>query len=55
MNLSTDCYGEMTSILRQEMFKHKDGKILSVLEGGYHLEHLAESVYAHLKALVMPV
>jgi acetoin utilization deacetylase AcuC-like enzyme len=55
MNLSTKCYGQMTLILREEMLKHNDGKLLSVLEGGYHLEHLAESVYAHLEALVLSI
>jgi len=50
MKLSSECYGEMTRLLRSAMQKYNDGKILSVLEGGYHLNHLAESVFAHLQA-----
>ncbi len=52
MELSTDCYREMTRLLRKEMKQFNGGKILSVLEGGYHHENLAESVVAHLEALV---
>lgn len=52
MKLSTQCYFEMTRLLRSAIQKHNDGKLLSVLEGGYHLNHLAESVYAHLKGLI---
>jgi acetoin utilization deacetylase AcuC-like enzyme len=28
-----------------------DGKLVSTLEGGYELEALADSVYAHVEAL----
>lgn len=52
MKLSTNCYYKMTQILRSAMQEHDSGKILSVLEGGYHLNHLAESVFAHLKAFI---
>lgn len=51
MKLSTECYGEMTRILRAAMQKYNGGRILSVLEGGYHLNHLAESVFSHLQEL----
>lgn len=50
MMLSTDCYFEMTEKLVNAMKNHGN-KILSVLEGGYHLNHLADSVFAHLSAL----
>ena len=52
MKLSTECYYKMTKLLKAAMLDHNGGKILSVLEGGYHLNHLAESVFAHLKAFV---
>jgi acetoin utilization deacetylase AcuC-like enzyme len=52
MKLSTECYGEMTKLLHSAMQEHNGGKILSVLEGGYHLSHLAESVFTHLQAFV---
>jgi acetoin utilization deacetylase AcuC-like enzyme len=42
----------MTRMLRREMKQHHSGKILSVLEGGYHHHNLAESVLAHLEALI---
>ena len=53
MKLSTKCYGEMTRLLRAAMRQHNGGRILSVLEGGYHLNHLAESVFSHLNAFIM--
>jgi acetoin utilization deacetylase AcuC-like enzyme len=31
--------------------KHADGRIVSVLEGGYDLSALSRSVVAHIKAL----
>lgn len=52
MQVSTEGYREMTRLLRGEMQTISSGKILSVLEGGYHHRHLAESVLAHLEALV---
>jgi acetoin utilization deacetylase AcuC-like enzyme len=32
--------------------KHAKGRIVSVLEGGYHLEGLARSVAAHVETLM---
>lgn len=52
MTLSTGAFREMTRMLRREMKQQHGGKILSVLEGGYHHHNLAESVLAHLEALV---
>ncbi|RMG67582.1 MAG: histone deacetylase [Calditrichaeota bacterium] len=52
MQLSTEGFARMTRLVRQEMDNLVPGRILSVLEGGYHLRHLAESVMAHLKELV---
>ncbi len=52
MNLSTEGYREMTRSVRREMKTFGDGRILSVLEGGYHHQNLAASVLAHLEALV---
>ncbi|MGH1366783.1 MAG: histone deacetylase family protein [Calditrichia bacterium] len=51
MQLSTEAFAEMTLLLRKTLQPLNGGKILSVLEGGYHQRNLAESVYAHLKAL----
>ncbi len=45
--LQTEDYAEMT-----RMVKHlAGGKIVSLLEGGYHLQALGESAVAHFKAL----
>ncbi len=52
MLLSTEAFREMTRMVRKEMQAINGGKILSVLEGGYHHKNLAESVQAHLEALV---
>ncbi len=52
MQVSTNCYREMTRLVRQAMREINGGKILSVLEGGYHHHNLADSVQAHLEALV---
>jgi acetoin utilization deacetylase AcuC-like enzyme len=52
MALSANAFREMTRMLRGEMKQLNGGKILSVLEGGYHHHNLAESVLAHLKALI---
>ena len=51
MQLSTSCFAKMTTLLRDTLRPINGGKILSVLEGGYNQQNLAESVYAHLEAL----
>ncbi|RMF55849.1 MAG: histone deacetylase [Calditrichaeota bacterium] len=51
MELSTEAYRKMTEMLKEVMETINGGKILSMLEGGYHLSHLSESVAAHLEAL----
>lgn len=51
MALSTAGFAEMTRRVRRAMQEFNGGKILSVLEGGYHRPNLAESVLAHLEAL----
>jgi len=50
--LTTGAYGEMTRRLRAVADNHCDGKVVSFLEGGYDLDALAESVEAHLDALL---
>ena len=51
INLGTDSFAIFTQYLREVADKFSNGKIISVLEGGYHLRALAESVDAHLHAL----
>src|SRR5262245_61319520 len=51
MSLTEKGYAEMTEILRQAADRHCDGRIISLLEGGYDLKALSASVEAHLRAL----
>lgn len=45
-------YGWLTGVLRGVARRHAQGRILSVLEGGYELHALGRSVVAHLRALL---
>ncbi len=49
--LADQVFGEVTRIVSDLATSHCEGKIVSLLEGGYHLEHLPMSVNAHLEAL----
>jgi acetoin utilization deacetylase AcuC-like enzyme len=51
INLSTDCFGWMTERLLEAADQHAGGRLISVLEGGYHLERLADCVTLHLALL----
>ena len=50
--VSSDLFGWLTRRLREVTDHHCGGKIVSVFEGGYNLVALADSVEAHLTALV---
>ena len=51
LGLESSDFGELTRIVQQLASNYCDNKIVSVLEGGYHLEALAESVEVHLQQL----
>ncbi|MBN1883987.1 MAG: histone deacetylase [Candidatus Krumholzibacteriota bacterium] len=51
-SVSSAIFGWLTRRLRETADRHCGGRIVSVLEGGYDLDALAESVEAHLLALV---
>ena len=51
MNVSSECYGEMTRLLTQAADEVCEGRIVSMLEGGYNHSALAESVLSHIRAL----
>ena len=51
MNLTEKGYSALTSIVREAARRHCDGRVISLLEGGYNLEAIAGSVEAHLLAL----
>ena len=50
--LDDDDFAELTGILRELAGTTAQGRVISVLEGGYNLEGLAAAVEAHLGALV---
>ena len=52
LNLETESFGWMTDAMLDVAKRHSDGKLVSVLEGGYDLQATAESVALHLSRLV---
>jgi acetoin utilization deacetylase AcuC-like enzyme len=52
INLETADYGWLTGKLCDIADQHCQGRIISVLEGGYHLEALRDSVRAHLLGMM---
>lgn len=51
--LTSEFFGEMTSMLCEIASQYCKGRIVSVLEGGYNLQALKESVTIHLKELAV--
>jgi acetoin utilization deacetylase AcuC-like enzyme len=51
MQVSEFGFGKMTRLLVEFATKHCQGRIISMLEGGYSLSGLQTSVFEHLKAL----
>jgi acetoin utilization deacetylase AcuC-like enzyme len=51
LGLVEDDYAWITARLREVAARHAQGRIVSCLEGGYHLSALARSVAAHLRVL----
>ena len=52
MRVTTEGFAELTRIVKQMAEEHCQGRLVSVLEGGYHLDSLAASVEAHLRNLM---
>jgi len=52
MGLTEDGYAELTRLVVQIAQRHCNGRVLSSLEGGYHLTSLSASVERHLMALL---
>ncbi len=52
INLVEEDYAWITSKLKEIANKYAQGKIISVLEGGYALSALGRSVVAHIKAML---
>lgn len=51
MNVTEAGYGELTRRIVECAERHCDGRVFSLLEGGYDMEGLAASVAAHVAAL----
>jgi acetoin utilization deacetylase AcuC-like enzyme len=51
IQLTEDSFAEMTNMMMEIASKYCNGKIISVLEGGYDLQALARSVEKHVHAL----
>ena len=52
LNLGSDDFLWVTQLIKEFSEDTADGKIISLLEGGYNLPALAESVNLHLKGLI---
>ncbi|MHB1035291.1 MAG: SUMF1/EgtB/PvdO family nonheme iron enzyme [Pirellulales bacterium] len=53
MKVTAEGYTELTRIARDLAGQCCAGRLVSVLEGGYHLDALAESVESHLRVLML--
>ena len=51
LGLETEDYEPLTKLVMQVAKSHCGGKLVSLLEGGYNLQALAESVEVHLNTL----
>ncbi|HYC60504.1 MAG TPA: histone deacetylase [Thermoanaerobaculia bacterium] len=51
MNVTEQAYGELTRRIAEASERHCEGRVFSLLEGGYDLEGLAASVSEHVNAL----
>jgi acetoin utilization deacetylase AcuC-like enzyme len=52
LGLEVEDFATLTDVVRDIAATHTEGRIVSVLEGGYHPERLAESVESHLRRLL---
>jgi acetoin utilization deacetylase AcuC-like enzyme len=53
LGLESQDFADLTQLVQQVAASHCESKIVSVLEGGYHLDALAESVAIHLSELAV--
>ena len=52
LGLESEDFGALTRLLVQVANQHCQGRLVSLLEGGYNIRALAESVQAHLEAIL---
>ena len=55
INLKSEDYFELTEMIYKFANQNCDGRIVSILEGGYNLDGLTESVKLHLQSLLSSV
>lgn len=51
IDLETETFAAMTRILLESAEKHCNGKMVSILEGGYNVDAFSDSIIEHLKVL----
>jgi acetoin utilization deacetylase AcuC-like enzyme len=49
--LTDENFAELTRVMRTVANEYANGRVLSVLEGGYNLDGLASACVSHLQAL----
>jgi acetoin utilization deacetylase AcuC-like enzyme len=49
--LEAEDFTEVTAVVQSIAQEHAGGKLVSLLEGGYHLEHMPASALCHVRAL----
>lgn len=54
LGLETEDFEVLTELVQQVAATHADGRIVSLLEGGYHVDRLADCVELHLRTLCRP-
>ena len=52
LGLETEDFADLTQLVLQVAKTHAEGRVVSLLEGGYHVERLADCVALHLKTLI---
>ena len=52
INLTTEFFGWMSERMLEVADRHADGRLISLLEGGYNLQYLPLCVAAHLESLL---
>lgn len=54
LGLETEDFSDLTKLVQQVAETHANGRLVSLLEGGYNVERLAECVELHLRTLLPP-
>ena len=52
MMITEEAYWKLTEMIALYSWRYAEGRILSVLEGGYHMKALADSVASHLDCMI---